>query len=107
FQSQRDLYGLGVFRSARVELADSTAPAGPSDSTVRVLVQAREGSRHGVRMGAGYGTVDCFRVQAGWTVHDFYGGGRTFDITGQVSRLGVGYPADAGLRTNLCRALRH
>jgi outer membrane protein assembly factor BamA len=105
FQSQRDLYGLGVFRSARVDLADSTAsPAG--DSTVRVLVQVREGSRHGVRLGAGYGTVDCFRVQTGWTVHDFYGGGRTFDISGQVSKLGVGYPADGGLRTNLCRALR-
>ena len=107
FQSQRDLYGLGVFRSASVELADSTPPAGVGDSTVRVLVQVHEGPRHGIRLGAGYGTVDCFRVQAGWTVHDFYGGGRTFDITGQLSKLGAGYPADAGFRNNLCRALRN
>ncbi len=102
FQSQRDLYGLGVFRSASVELADSTPRAIVGDSTVDVRVQVREGSRHGVRIGAGYGTVDCFRVQSGWTVHDFYGGGRTFDITGQVSRLGAAYPVDAGFRHNIC-----
>jgi outer membrane protein insertion porin family len=107
FQSQRDLYGLGVFRSASVELADSTPPAGAGDSTVRVLVQVHEGPRHGIRLGAGYGTVDCFRVQAGWTVHDFYGGGRTFDITGQVSKLGVGFPTNGGFRNNVCRALRN
>ncbi|HXI32900.1 MAG TPA: BamA/TamA family outer membrane protein [Gemmatimonadales bacterium] len=107
FQSQRDLYGLGVFRSAVVELADSTPRSGAGDSTVAVLVQVHEGARHGVRVGAGYGTVDCFRVQAGWTVHDFYGGGRTFDITGRVSKLGAGFPTNGGFRNNLCRALRH
>jgi outer membrane protein insertion porin family len=106
FQSQRDLYGLGVFRSANVQLADTTAPAGPGDSTVRVVVQLREGSRHGVRFGAGYGTADCFRVQAGWTSYDFFGGGRTFDVTGRVSKLGAGYPADAGFRDNVCQPLK-
>lgn len=107
FQSQRDLYGLGVFRSAIVGLADSTPRSVAGDSTVAVLVQVHEGARHGVRAGAGYGTVDCFRVQAGWTVHDFYGGGRTFDITGRVSKLGAGFPTDGGFRNNLCRALRN
>jgi outer membrane protein assembly complex protein YaeT len=107
YQSQRDLYGLGVFRSAGVQLADSTPPGSATDSTVRVLVQLREGTRHGVRVGAGYGTADCFRVQAGWTSHDFFGGGRTFDITGRVSKLGTGYPADGGFATSLCRALKN
>src|SRR6266566_8627027 len=107
YQSQRDLYGLGVFRSAGVQLTDSTPPTGAADSTVRVLVQLREGSRHGVRVGAGYGTADCFRVQAGWTSHDFFGGGRTFDITGRVSKLGTGYPADGGFANNLCPALKN
>ena len=107
YQSQRDLYGLGLFRAAGVQLADSTPPADPGDSTVRVVVQLREGSRHGVRVGAGYGTADCFRVQAGWTSYDFFGGGRTFDISGRVSKLGTGYPFDGGFSDNVCRALRH
>src|SRR5207237_21456 len=36
YLTQRDLYGLGMFRSVNVALADTTPP--PGDSTVRVLV---------------------------------------------------------------------
>src|SRR5438045_1043586 len=36
YLTQRDLYGLGMFRSVNVVLADSTPP--PGDSTVRVVV---------------------------------------------------------------------
>src|SRR5207247_256555 len=48
YQSQRDLYGMGVFRSVNVVLADS-APR-PGDSTVTVLVRVAEGPRHRVRV---------------------------------------------------------
>src|SRR3989442_1610936 len=76
YQTQRDLYGTGLFRSVNVVLADTAPPPDPGDSTVRVLVRLREGPRHRVRLGVGYGTVDCFRVQSGWTSFDFLGGGR-------------------------------
>lgn len=105
YESQRELYSLGVFRYANVLLVDSL-PGASADSTVRVLVQVDEGSRHRLRFGVGYGTVDCFRVQSGWTANDFLGGARSFDITGRVSKLGVGQPADAGFRNSLCRGLR-
>jgi outer membrane protein insertion porin family len=105
FQSQRDLYGLGLFRAAYVQLVDSLPPASPADSLVRVVVQLHEGARHGVRAGAGYGTADCFRLQAGWTSHDFFGGGRTFDVTGRLSKIGTGYPLDGGFKQNVCHAL--
>src|SRR5574341_378890 len=50
FRSQRELYGLGVFRFANVVLLDSVPGSTPSgDSTVRVLVQVEEGARHRVR----------------------------------------------------------
>src|SRR5881398_4010708 len=94
YQSQRDLYGMGVFRSVNVVLADSAPRAG--DSTVTVLVRVAEGPRHRVRVGAGYGSLDCFRVQSGWTAYDFFGGARALDLTGRVSKLGVGSPTDAG-----------
>ena len=105
YQSQRDLYGLGVFRSASVTLVDS-APHGPSDSLVRLLVRVVEGPRHGIRFGAGYGTVDCFRFQTGWVGRNFLGGARALDVSGRVSKIGVGYPLDAGFEQNVCESLR-
>ena len=103
YQSQRDLYGMGVFRSVTVGLVDSVPR--PGDSTVTVLVRVAEGPRHRVRLGAGYGSLDCFRVQTGWTSYDFLGGARALDLTARVSKLGVGSPTDAGLRGNVCHFL--
>ena len=94
YQTQRDLYGIGVFSSVNVVLVDSLPPqeATPADSTVRVQIGVQEGQRHQVRTGAGYGTYDCFRVQSGWTAHDFLGGARTLDLSAKVSKLGAGTP---------------
>src|SRR5213593_1575947 len=103
YQSQRDLYGMGVFRSVTVGLVDSVPR--PGDSTVTVLVRVAEGPRHRVRLGAGYGSLDCFRVQTGWTSYDFLGGARALDLSARVSKLGVGSPTNAGLRSNVCHFL--
>ena len=94
YQTQRDLYGIGVFNTVNVVLVDSIAPqeSAASDSTVRVQIQVNEGQRHQVRTGAGYGTYDCFRVQSGWTAHDFLGGARTLDLSAKLSKLGAGTP---------------
>jgi outer membrane protein assembly factor BamA len=94
YQSQRDLYGLGVFRFANVLLVDSLLPTGASDSTVRVLVQVQEGPRHTMRMGGGYGSVECLRVQTGWAAHNFFGGARTLDLSARASKLGGGAAAN-------------
>ncbi|HET7295858.1 MAG TPA: BamA/TamA family outer membrane protein [Gemmatimonadales bacterium] len=100
YQTQRDLYGLGMFRSVNVVLADTAAP--PEDSVVRVVVRVVEAPRHRIRVGAGYGSLDCFRVQSGWTAYDFLGGARSLDVTGQLSKIGVGRPTDAGFKNNVC-----
>lgn len=93
YQTQRDLYSMGVFRSASVVLADSLPPPPESrDSTVRVEVDVQEGPQHRVRFGLGYGSVECFRVQSGWSAHDFFGGARILDLTGRLSKLGGGTP---------------
>ena len=103
YQSQRDLYSMGVFRSASVSLADS-ASGEAGDSLARVLVRVNEGPRHRVRAGLGYATLECLRVQASWTVVGFLGGVRSLDVTGRVGNLGVGYPLDAGFnrKPNIC-----
>lgn len=105
YDAQRALYELGLFSQAGVERADS-ATAGAADTVVDVRVRVAEGPRHRVGIGLGYGTVDCVRAQAAWTALDFLGGGRSLDITGRLSKLGVGVPTDIGLRKNLCQALR-
>ena len=89
YQTQRDLYGIGVFSSVNVALLDSLPPPQTTpDSTVRVLIQLLEGPRHQLRFGGGYGSVECFRVQSGWAAHDFLGGARTLDLSARVSKLG-------------------
>jgi outer membrane protein assembly complex protein YaeT len=96
YQSQRDLYGMGVFRSASVTLVDSVA-RGPGDTLARILVRVDEGPRHRLRVGVGFATIECLRLQAGWTEVGFLGGARSLDVTGRVAKFGVGYPSDVGL----------
>ena len=105
YQSQRDLYDLGVFASVNILLADSLAPAAPGDTTVRIVVRVAEGAGHRVLTGMGYGTVDCFRAQAGWTSYRFFGGVRALDVTGSASKIGVGKPLDLGFANNVCQSL--
>jgi outer membrane protein assembly complex protein YaeT len=105
YQSQRDLYDLGVFRSVNIFLADSTGPATPGDTTVRIVVRVAEGAGHRVLTGVGYGTVDCFRAQAAWTSYRFFGGMRSLDVTASASKIGVGEPLDLGFGSNVCRSL--
>jgi len=99
YESQRNLYSLGLFGSVNVAPADSLDP---NDSLVNVDVRLVEGPRHAVRGGVGYGSVDCFRAQAGWSALDFFGGGRSLNLDGSVSKLGVGYPTNAGFEHNVC-----
>jgi outer membrane protein assembly factor BamA len=87
-----------------VQLVDSLLPqqAVGRDSAVRVLVQVQEGPRHQVRTGLGYATIECFRVQTGWTAHDFLGAARTLDLTARLSKLGAGTPRQSTGLSQFC-----
>lgn len=104
YRSQRDLYVSGPFRSASVALLDTVPPA--EDSTVRVLVTVAEGPRRRVRFGGGYGTLDCFRAQTGWSTFGFLGDVRVLDLSARVSKIGVGRPLNAGFADNVCGVLK-
>jgi outer membrane translocation and assembly module TamA len=104
--SQRNLYGLGMVNFASVEVAPVPMQRDPeADSTASVLVRVVEAPQYMVDATAGYGTVDCFRTGASWTNRNFLGGARRLEVAGNVSKLGVGWPAAGGLETSLCRAL--
>lgn len=103
FQSQRNLYKSDLVHSATVNV--DSARYTPGDS-VPILVRVSESPPFRVRAGVGYATTECFRTQAAWTVRNFLGQGRVLDITGNVSRIGVGRPFDFGFDKNICSVSR-
>ncbi len=100
FQSQRNLYAANLFRLASVQL--DTSRFVPGDERVPLRVQVTESPPRRARASVGYGSNDCLRSSAGITFRDFLGGGRILDITGRVSKVGVGRPLDWGLEESLC-----
>lgn len=103
YRSQRALYNTGIFRFATVSIDSSRFTVG--DSVVPILVQVTEGRSYRVRGAVGYGTNDCFRAGAGWTARNFLGNGRVVDISGRLSKIGVGEPLAFGLENSVCSPL--
>jgi outer membrane protein insertion porin family/translocation and assembly module TamA len=73
--------------------------AGDTLATVRVSVT--EGDLNAARLSAGWATLDCFRLQADYTDRYFLPRAQRLELTGRVSRLGMGYPARFA-RDQLC-----
>jgi len=104
-QSQRNLYRTGLFRFATVGL--DTAHYQVGSDTVPLTITVSEGLLHRARAAVGYGTNDCFRTGLGWTARNAFGKGRTFDVSAQVSKLGVGRPTRVdALQNSICNALK-
>jgi len=103
YESQRYLYRADLFRLAAV--AVDTAARQPGDSIVPLVVRVTEAPKRRLRAGLGFGTTDCFRASSGLTVRNFLGGGRILEVTGRVSKVGVG-GADLGLDDNICSVLK-
>lgn len=103
-QSQLNLYRSELFRFASVGL--DTGHFVPGSGIVPLTITVVEGPMYRLRLATGYGTTDCFRTGAGWTARNVFGSGQIFDVSAQVSKLGVGRPFAAGLENNfLCSAL--
>ncbi|MGQ0701569.1 MAG: BamA/OMP85 family outer membrane protein [Gemmatimonadales bacterium] len=104
-QSQLNLYRSQLFRFATVAL--DTAHYVSGAGVVPIAIQVVEAPFYRVGLAAGYGTTDCFRGGAGWTVRNALGHGQIFDISAQVSKVGVARPFAAGLENSvLCSALK-
>jgi len=104
FRSTRNLYDSELFRFASVDI--DTARFVPGMDSVPLVVRVVENTPWRLRTGLGYGTTDCVRGTTGLTGRNFLGQGRVLDVTGRVSKVGVGTPADWGLESNaFCRQL--
>lgn len=82
-RSQRNLFGLEIFRhvEVRADLAAGT------DSVVPVRVQVNEGNVHRVRAGIGMSTAECGNAEGRWVSRNFLGGARRLELSGRVSNV--------------------
>jgi outer membrane protein assembly complex protein YaeT len=103
-ESQRSLYQSDLFRTASVSLAPDSLVRG-QDSLIRLRVRVAEAAPMQMRVGAGYGTIDCFRVSSAARARGFLGSARLLDVSGRLSKIGVGQPIDWGLEQSLCPEL--
>ena len=81
-QSQRDLFGLEVFRHIEI-----TTLAEPADTVLPVRVQVNEGHLHRFRFGLGVSTAEYFNAEGRWTGRNFLGGGRRLEARARVANL--------------------
>ncbi len=100
YRSQRDLYQLETYRTVEIRVAPEELQP-PGDSLVNVQVRLAEGPMKAVRLGMGWATLDCIRMQGRLTDRNFLGDARRLELNARVSKVGVGYPL--GGAEGLCR----
>jgi len=87
--AQRTLYRTEVYQHVSL-LPDSAT--GPNDSTIDIKAVLAENTTRSARLGAGYGTLDCFRLTGELSNYNFLNGARRLDLTTRVSKIGIGDP---------------
>ena len=86
--AQRAIYQTEAYQHVSIT-TDSSA-----DSVVTLYVNLAEAAMHAARVGAGYGTLDCFRLTGEYTDFNFLNGARRLDVNARVSKIGIGRPLD-------------
>ncbi|HEV7595532.1 MAG TPA: BamA/TamA family outer membrane protein, partial [Gemmatimonadaceae bacterium] len=84
--AQRALYQTEAYQHV------SITPDSSRDSLVTLWANLAEAPMHAARVGAGYGTLDCFRVTSEYTDYNFLNGARRLDLNARVSKIGIGRP---------------
>lgn len=90
--AQRALYRTEAFRLVLIDTV--TAPEAQADRTIDLRISVAEARTRSARVGAGWGTLECGRVQARVTDRGFLGPSRRVELTARASRLGIGRPVD-------------
>jgi outer membrane translocation and assembly module TamA len=97
--AQRAIYQTEAYQHV------SITPDSGEDSVVALHVSLAEAAMHAARVGAGYGTLDCLRITGEYTDYNFLNGARRMDVTGRLSKIGIGSPTD--FAPGLCPAAKN
>lgn len=87
--AQRTLYRTELYQ--HVSLVPDTATS-LTDSVIDIKALLAENTTRSARLGAGYGTLDCFRVTAEMSNYNFLKQARRLDLTTRLSKIGRGDP---------------
>lgn len=88
--SQQLLYSYDLYRTVAID----TLPNRARGDTLPVRVRLVEGRHNALRVGGGWGTIDCFRTQTRFVEQNFLGRGHRLQLDLRLSKLGVGAPFD-------------
>src|SRR5207253_11122891 len=92
--AQRALYQTEAYQHV------SITPDSGADTLITLYTNLAEAPMHAARVGAGYGTLDCFRITGEFIDYNFLNGARRLDFNTRVSKIGIGAPLDGA--PNLC-----
>jgi|GEM_PF-1613076 len=95
-RSQRNLFGLDVFRNVQVRAAVDAIEGG----VVPIVVEAREGPVNRLRVGFGLSSAEFGNAEGRWTARNFLGGARRLEIRGRVANVFAANLADLPLFEN-------
>ena len=87
--AQRTLYRTEAYQHVSI-IPDTSS--NPRDSIADITALLAENSTRSARLGAGYGTLDCFRVTAEMSNYNFLRSARRLDLTTRLSKIGRGDP---------------
>jgi outer membrane protein assembly factor BamA len=102
--AQRSLYETDAYLFVGVNLDSASGHRIGTDSVAPLAVSLHENTMHSARLGAGYGTLDCFRATAELDNYNFLKGARRLELRSRVSKLGIGKPL--GGLSQLCPQAR-
>ncbi len=90
-EAQRTLYQTDAYRRVEIRVDTATSVA---DSVANLVVTVTEGDLRAARVSAGWATLDCFRTQGDLTSYYFLPRAQRLELTGRISRIGIGDPLD-------------
>ena len=105
-RATRALYLTDAYQQVRIEprLLDSIA-VNADTARVDVTVNIAERFMHSRSLSAGFGTLDCFRTQLQYTDRNLLSRARRLEVTGRLSKIGIGRPVDIEGADALCGAV--
>ena len=83
--AQRTLYRTEAYQHVSI-IPDTSS--NPNDSVADITALLAENTTRSARLGAGYGTLDCFRVTAEMSNYNFLRAARRLDLTTRLSKIG-------------------
>lgn len=98
--AQRALYQTDAYTHVAIALDSAGGTRAGADSIAPLDISLAENTMHAARLGAGYGTLDCFRATGELDDYNFLSGARHLRVQGRVSKIGIGRPLDGA--ADLC-----